>query len=1025
MDYPINDISFINNKTILVCGGGGESKSGVPNKITAVRCSFKIKDKTRRLQKFREVNLPKNEDSPLCLAVSKNLERSEGPEFTVLVGCNQSQELRSLNVNNNVRKYTFVENNHFTFQDAAQFDEDVLLKPRTEDPKHIQVASDSSVAVMMTTATPSEMVIFNPSMLEPMNRITPPIQSEILDLHLCPYDNGQTLTYITSTAVTTIYTNSGAPVPASTSNASKTEKIFSKYFFSKVHYMDASRILLVGSLKSRKGTAVLEYNIQTGKVIKEKTLFSTCRPVALAFCEANGLVAIALNDFSVTLVKAADFKVVKTYKKLHNFAITCLSFCPNGSKLASGSAAQTLNVIKLDSSPGFLWRLFKFFFWAIFFALIAVGLQIANQSGSLDTLFDLLRLHGGDAYVHAHKYGKLTYDLSQQYGAEYYEKAQHHGAIYFDVAQRYGKIGLELAKVKGMEGYSLVLDKVEKWRAEKAATSEFSETPEWINTISETTETPTTLSSSRVATSTSSPSSPLSSSSTSTSIDVDEYTTTFIPSSSTEPSLLISSTTNDMMTEVTKKVNTKDGESVDTISLISEAVNQITNVDSLKSMTSEATESLGSMYSSAASVASLLVSDVTSSLSEAASTEQVTSVESAALESLKSSTVLEPIQGSASLSVSSVAPENSEIVEEVTTITVSSTSTTSIDYSSETASTLSLESSAAPAVTTQIEKEEPSSEVHQTTSEPVYQQTPDVSLTSLINSISSSLTKYTSDTTPSAQTEAANPSVDVNTSKPSSVSSATLSEATSSVIASSSSEDHNSTKISSPKVSEKSPVGHSASLDFPTEKSADAQINQKKFSETPADAEPISTPRVPDDVKPVPETNPKRTPAEPVPESFPSQESSSSIQSSSRSESSVFKDTSLKASPSSSTESSSVISTSSPSTAITSVETKTVTETLSTAQSKSPVTTSSAASAPEKSSTNETAVIETPIQTLSAPETTQTPLSAQVTAVTASIEDSSDSARETTTLIRIDDKPSVAETTSSTSITTNVVHDEF
>lgn len=1012
MDYPINDISFINNKTILVCGGGGESKSGVPNKITAMRCSFKIKDKTRRLQKFREVNLPKNEDSPLCLAVSKNLERNEGPEFSVLVGCNQSQELRSLNVNNNVRKYTFVENNHFTFQDAAQFDEDVLLKPRTEDPKHIQVASDSSVAVMMTTATPSEMVIFNPSMLEPINRISPSIQSEILDLHLCPFDNGQTLTYITSTSVTTIYTNTGAIVPSSTANASKTEKTFSKYLFSKVHYIDASRVLLVGSLKSRKGTVIIEYNIQTGKVLKDKTLFSTSRPVALAYCEANGLVAIALNDFSVSLVKATDFKVVKTYKKLHNFAITCLSFCPNGSKLASGSAAQTLNVIKLDQSSGFLWRLFKLFFWAIFIAIFAVGLQVANQSGSLDTTFDLLRLHGGDAYVHAHKYGKLTYDFSQKYGAEYYEKAQHHGAIYLDVAQRYGKIGFEIAKAKGLEGYSIVLDKVEKWKAEKASSTEYaySETPEWISSISETTETPTTLTTVMTSSLTttapdsfsSSPSSSSSSSAAPTVVSQDGSTFTSVLTNSTTPTLQASSTTNDMMTEVTKKVNTEDTESVDTISLISEAVQQITNVDLLKSMTSEVTEGLGSVYSSAGSVASLLVSDITSTLIEPISTEYNPSVESAILTISEASTVSQPL-----LTVSSSMLEKTEVVEEITTLTILSTSTTSIDYSSESIpEALSLD-------TKFISTE---STMSQATSSP-----------SVTISSDSSLSLSATPTISAQNSEISAPSVVSSESSPSVVSSATVGETPSSFI-DPSSEDQFITETSSKKLDEKKSNGHSASLDFPTENSVEGrkhESKQKEVSETPEDSEPRSTPRAPDNVKPIPETNPKRTPAEPVPESAPSPESSSSSLSSSVVNSSASVELSHEPTlPSTETATVSLTVSSSSTSSI--VDVSTIVEALSTTETSS--ASSLTASAPVDPTTVENFTIETSTLSTRVPESSQATSPSEVSTDLISYKTTETlvtSIRETETLERLDDKSTVTKTVSTTSISTLVVHDEF
>ncbi|RKP30803.1 hypothetical protein METBISCDRAFT_9275, partial [Metschnikowia bicuspidata] len=341
VDYPINAVEFIDNRTVLVCGGGGECRSGVPNKITAMRCSFKTTDKKKRLQKFREVILPPKEDCPLAIAAAR-LPGAGGLDFTVLVGCNQSQELRKIDVNRNVRKYSYLRDHHFAFHDAVQFDPHI--RPQIDDPKHLQLTPDASVAVMMTTAMPSEIVVFEPATLECTNRICPDLPFEIVDIHLCAATNGSTLTYITASSVTTVNTAFGDVVHPTSATAAKT---LAKYYLSKVRCVSSTKVLLAASLRSRKGAALLEYDLQTGRVTKERLLSKTSRAVVLEYCESRGLVAVALNDCSVALIRAHDFKVLKTYKKLHNFAITSLSFCPNGSKLASGSAAQTVNVLLL------------------------------------------------------------------------------------------------------------------------------------------------------------------------------------------------------------------------------------------------------------------------------------------------------------------------------------------------------------------------------------------------------------------------------------------------------------------------------------------------------------------------------------------------------------------------------------------------------------------------------------------------------------------------------------------------------
>ena len=61
--YPIYGVKFMNSKTLVVAGGGGEGNHGIPNKINVLKSNFKVSDSKRRLQRFREITLPSNEDS--------------------------------------------------------------------------------------------------------------------------------------------------------------------------------------------------------------------------------------------------------------------------------------------------------------------------------------------------------------------------------------------------------------------------------------------------------------------------------------------------------------------------------------------------------------------------------------------------------------------------------------------------------------------------------------------------------------------------------------------------------------------------------------------------------------------------------------------------------------------------------------------------------------------------------------------------------------------------------------------------
>ncbi|KSA01700.1 uncharacterized protein AC631_02508, partial [Debaryomyces fabryi] len=414
--YPIYGAKFVNNKTIIVTGGGGEGNNGIPNKITAVKCSLKISDKTKRLQKFREIVLPKNEDSPMCLDIAKDSADNED-NFSVFVGCNQStQLLKSMNINNNLRKYVFTSEEHLRFVDAAQLEEDISGEGVGEYPKIVCLSSHNSVGCLMTSRNPSVIYIFNPDLLELNFKFRPERDVDILDFHLSPGDDGKTLCYITASSIETVSTVTGNTISSANSVSNKA---LAKYNLSKVRFIDDSNIILTASLKNGKGVSIFQYSIPDKKIIKQRDVSTKIKGItAMDISLSQGLVALAGNDTSITVLRLSDFKTIKTFTKLHSFAITKVAFSPSGTKLASVSAANTLHVMKIPSNysngKSIIGTLVNYIFMAVIACLVAVFLQKCYENGQLEQLYDLSSHYGQVGFKLANEYGVAGYQFVKE-----------------------------------------------------------------------------------------------------------------------------------------------------------------------------------------------------------------------------------------------------------------------------------------------------------------------------------------------------------------------------------------------------------------------------------------------------------------------------------------------------------------------------------------------------------------------------------------------------------------------------------
>ncbi|CUM65194.1 uncharacterized protein PRCAT00002822001 [Priceomyces carsonii] len=434
--YPILALKFINNKTILVAGGGGEGNNGIPNKITAIKCSFNVKEPNRRLQKFREITLPSNEDSPQSLDIARIPDTNEN-KFSVFVGCNQSSQLiKTMNMNNNIRKYIFNGEEHLRFLDAAQLEPEI--KGDVDDyPKIVRLSSNSTIGCLMTSSFPSVIFVFNTETLELNFKYAPTIDVEIKDFNLSPHDDGKTLCYVTSKTIETISTVTSNVISSSLQSKSLTKEL-QDYNLLKVAFLDNSTVVIAASKPKTKSVVLIKYSITEKKILSQKIVskkFSAI--VAMDISTSKDLIAVAGNDLSVTILNISSFKVIKVYKKLHPFAITTVAFSPNGSKLASGSAANLLHVIKLPHNFGagksIIGTLFQYLFMIILVAAIAIFLQTSHENGQLEQYLEISKKYADSGLFYGKEYGAIAMKYAKIYGQEGYVLSKRYGKQYYGV----------------------------------------------------------------------------------------------------------------------------------------------------------------------------------------------------------------------------------------------------------------------------------------------------------------------------------------------------------------------------------------------------------------------------------------------------------------------------------------------------------------------------------------------------------------------------------------------------------------
>ncbi|TFK92969.1 WD40 repeat-like protein, partial [Polyporus arcularius HHB13444] len=371
--FPVYSCAFVSPTEFVLGGGGGQSKTGIKNKLRLYHVEGHAK-----IELVDELELASGEDAPMSMAAHPSREE-------IVAGINSSEDVFKFGPNQNCRVFN-VKENKISF---AQAKSTLALSGVDDDFQKVTVFSPTG-SLLAVGGTRDLSVLDYPS----LNPITTPIHLDKGEIYDATFSSNMLVVATTvSLLVYALPSEDDRPAEKQSKLQLKLLQTIdrpslpgkdagSSYRAVRFHPTDEKTLYTVSNTvpprtrtkSSPRRAFVCKWNTDTWKVTKTRQVSD--RGVTCFDISPDGkLLAFGSSDLGVGVLDSQTLAPLLTILKAHEFPPTTIRFSPSSDILISGSADNTIRVATIPPNLGATswgsWLLFIVALLVVLFAILA------------------------------------------------------------------------------------------------------------------------------------------------------------------------------------------------------------------------------------------------------------------------------------------------------------------------------------------------------------------------------------------------------------------------------------------------------------------------------------------------------------------------------------------------------------------------------------------------------------------------------------------------------------------------------